>query len=322
MKFHETHFEEYISGVNKNNLHPKMDKIYKNFPLNIQDLKNIIFYGPGGTGKYSQVLYSIKKYSSMELKYERKISINLQKTQYIIKVSDIHYEVDMSLMGCNAKLLWHEIYQQITDIVSTKLNKTGILICKNFHDIPNELLETFYNYMQKNNLLNIDIKFILITQEISFIPNNIINNCELIRIPRPSKSHYLKCMNMKSITKINVENITNMKNICTYNENLMNNHKIICDKIICELMNTNNFKLLNFRDIIYDIFIYNLNIPQCVWYILIELINKKLIARETLTVILLKTYNFLQYYNNNYRPIFHLENYLLTIYVNIHKKDV
>ena len=44
MKFHETHFEEYINSNQKLNIHPKLDKIYNRFPKSIRDLKNIIFY--------------------------------------------------------------------------------------------------------------------------------------------------------------------------------------------------------------------------------------------------------------------------------------
>ena len=70
MKFHETHFEEYIK---KENLHPKLEKIYNNnFPKTINKLGNLIFYGPSGVGKYTQMLNSIKKYSPSDLKYEKK----------------------------------------------------------------------------------------------------------------------------------------------------------------------------------------------------------------------------------------------------------
>ena len=74
MKYLETHFEEYINSVEKFNLHPKLKKYYSSFP-NINNMKNIIFYGPPGVGKYSQMLYSIKKYSPSGLKYEKKISL-------------------------------------------------------------------------------------------------------------------------------------------------------------------------------------------------------------------------------------------------------
>ena len=101
MKFYETHFEEYINAIQKQNLHPKLEKIYKKFPETLNELKNLIIYGPSGVGKYTQMLYLIKKYSPTELKYEKKISVNYNKQSYFFKISDIHYEIDMSLLGCN-----------------------------------------------------------------------------------------------------------------------------------------------------------------------------------------------------------------------------
>jgi len=318
MKFYETHFEEYISENNRINLHPKLDKIYKKFPKLTQELKNLIFYGPSGTGKYSQMLKSIKKYSVTDLKYERKISVTYNKTQYFFKVSDIHYEIDMSLLGCNSKLLWHEIYQQIIDIVSAKTDKSGIIVCKYFHEIHSELLENFYSYMQQNTSIGVDIKFILLTEELSFIPDNILNCCQVINIPRPSKTLYIKCSKSKLPTKLKAENITNIKVLHLHNEDLMLQYRIICNKIIYNLVNINDLQYLKFRDILYDIFIYNLDISDCIWYILSTLIEKKMIKQEHLSKILIKTYCFFQYYNNNYRPIYHVENYFLNLAKLIH----
>ena len=318
MKFYETHFEEYISENNRINLHPKLDKIYEKFPKTIQELKNIIFYGASGTGKYTQMLKSIKKYSVTDLKYERKISVTYNKQQYFFKVSDIHYEIDMSLLGCNSKLLWHEIYQQIVDIISTKIDKSGIIVCKYFHEIHSELLENFYSYMQQNTSIGVDIKFILITEELSFIPDNILNCCEIINIPRPTKTLYVKCTKNKLPTKLKTENITNIKILHLYNEDLMLQYRIICNKIIHNLVNINDLQYLKFRDILYDIFIYNLDISDCIWYILSTLVEQKRIKKEHLSKILIKTYCFFQYYNNNYRPIYHVENYFLNLAKLIH----
>jgi hypothetical protein len=147
MKFYETHFEEYITTNQNLNLHPKLDKVFKKFPNSIQDFKNIIFYGPSGIGKYTQMLKCIKRYSPSELKYEKKISINFNKVQYFLKISDIHYEVDMSLLGCNSKLIWHEVYQQIIDIISAKIDKSGIIVCKNFLIIHYVFHENIYKQL-------------------------------------------------------------------------------------------------------------------------------------------------------------------------------
>ena len=318
MKFYETHFEEYINENNRVNLHPKLDKLYEKFPIHLQNLKNLIFFGPNGTGKYTQMLKSIKKYSPSELKYEKKISLTYNKQQYFFKISDIHYEVDMSLLGCNSKLLWHEIYQQIIDIISAKTEKSGIIVCKYFHDIHSELLDNFYSYIQKNNSIMIDLKFIIITKEISFIPDNILNCCEIINISRPSKLSYSKCVKNKIISKIKPENITNIKLLHVYNEELMLQYKIICNKIIDNLVNISELNFLKFREILYDIFIYNLDISDCVWYILYSLVEQKKIGKEKISEILIKTYCFFQYYNNNYRPIYHVEKYFLNLASIVH----
>jgi hypothetical protein len=318
MKFQETHFEEYINAVNKVNLHPKLEKYYNQFPKSIDKLRNLIFYGPSGIGKYSQMLYSIKRYSHSELKYEKKLSLLFNKDMYFFKISDIHYEIDMSLLGCNAKLLWHDIYQQIVDIVSAKVEKSGIIVCKEFHNIHSELLENFYSYMQDNNTSNINIKFILLTEEISFIPDSILNCCEIINVSRPTRTMYSKIIKNKLLNDIKVESITNIKNLHIEINDLMCPHKIMCDKIIRDIININNLKFIKFRDYLYDIFIYNLNIVECIWYILTSLIKQKNIEKRDLSSVLLKTYTFLKYYNNNYRPIYHLESYLFYLTSVVH----
>lgn len=319
MKFHETHFEEYITTNNKENIHPKLEKILNKFPKNIHDLKNIIFYGPGGVGKYTQMLRSIKKYSPSELKYEKKISITYNKQQYFFKISDIHFEVDMSLLGCNSKLLWHDIYLQIIDIISAKTDKSGIVLCKYFHEIHSELLENFYSYMQKNNTTHVDLKFILITEELSFIPDNILNCCEVINVSRPTKSIYTKCVKNKKISNnMKLDHITNIKNLHSSIDTLMQPYKIICDKIVDNIINIDDLKFLKFRDMLYDIFIYNLDITDCVWYIISKLISDKKIEQKNISDILIKTYTFFQYYNNNYRPIYHLENYIFYLVKVVH----
>jgi hypothetical protein len=320
MKFHESHFEEYVQTCQKQNLHNAIDKVIKKFPSEFKNLKNMIFFGPCGVGKYSIVLKSIKKYSPSELKYEKKISIIYNKVQYFLKISDIHYEVDLSLLGCNSKLLWHEIYVQIIDIISAKTNKNGIIVCKNFHDIHSELLENFYSYMQQNTSAAIDLKFIIISEQISFIPDNILNCCEVINVARPSKTNYEKCLNKKIYTPLN--HISNIKSVnSNVDQLLMQPYKLICNKIINVIIDNENCKFLKLRDLLYDMFIYNLDISECIWYILHTLVvTLKKIKQENVSDILIKTYTFFQYYNNNYRPIYHVENYVLFLSTMIKKE--
>jgi len=323
MKFLETHFEEYITSNNNVNLHPKLDKIFAKFPKNINELCNLIFYGPSGIGKYTQMLRAIKKYSPTDLKYEKKISIQYNKEPYYIKISDIHYEVNMSLLGCNSKTLWHDIYQQIVDIVSSKPVKSGIIICKDFHAVHIELLDVFYSYMQCKNINSkINIKYILISEEISFLPINILNCCEVINIERPSKTVYLKCLKHKCNDFPKIENVENIKMLHTRVYNLTRPYKIICDNILNKMGNINELSFLKFRDSLYEIFIYHLDITDCIWYILSSLIEENKISTKNLSDILIKTYQFLKFYNNNYRPIYHLESYLFYLISVIHGYEI
>jgi len=322
MKFLETHFEEYIQSSEKANLHPKLEKIYQTFPSKLSDLKNIIFYGPKGVGKYTQMLKSIRKYSPSDMKYEKKISVTFNKQPYFYKISDIHYEIDMSLLGCNSKLLWHDIYMQLIDIISAKSETSGIIVCKYFHHIHSELLENFYSYMQQNNATSVDLKYILITEEVSFIPDNILNCCEIIHVPRPTRALYNRSLSTKINLEVPLENISNIKLLSSLDIEdivpLLQPHKIICDKIIYEINEIQNMKFMHLRDLLYDILIYNVDITECIWYILSFFIKEKRIKSEDFSRLLIKTFSFFQYYNNNYRPIYHLENYIFFLISVVH----
>ena len=318
MKFHEIHFEHYLNANSENSLHPNLTELYKKFPEKLADLKNLIFYGPSGVGKYTQMLYCIKRYSPSELKYEKKLSVTYNKNIHFFKISDIHYEVDMSLIGCHSKMLWNEVYNQIVDIILAKNEKSGIIVCKYFHNIHSELLDIFYSYMQSLNTANIDLKFILITEELSFIPDNIINCCQLIKVPRPTRNTYNKCLKTKLKKNINLDEITNIKNIYLSVTQLMRPNEIICNKLVDVILNIDKLNFYNMREHLYDIFIYNLDPYECIWFIINKLTALHKLPGKHMTDILFKSYTFLKYYNNNYRPIYHFENFILFLVMKVH----
>ena len=363
MKYYETHYEDYINSIERYNLHPEMNKIYNRLPCRLSQFENMIIYGATGIGKYSQVLYLLKKYSPSELKYDKKITASTDKQQYIYRISDIHYEVDMSLLGCNSKLLWHEIFFQIVDIVSVKAEKIGVIMCKNFHLIHAELLEIFYSYIQQynNSQSTIKIKFIIISEHISFLPSQIINSCQVINMKRPSKERYFQMLTLsklpsthqctettenrtfyKTITEykhstidamktknildsISTEGIINTKELYSFSnidkiENIPDDiFNIICDKIIVEILKPEKLSFTEFRDVIYDILTYNLDVTECLWYIIKYLVLSDHLKSTDISDILNKTHLFLKYYNNNYRPIYHLESMFFYIINKIHK---
>ena len=337
MKYYESHYDEYINSVEKYNIHPELIDTINHFPSKNSDLNNCIFYGPTGSGKYSQVLKIIKKYSPSELKYDKKITLQNEKQNYIYKISDVHYEIDISLLGCNSKIIWHEVFLQIIDIISVKQDKFGIIVCKNFHLIHSELLEIFYSYMQQYNSQSIiKIKFFIITEHISFIPTNILNSCQIINIKRPNKEEYknMICSQQQSPTnKINIVNQIELEGILNLKEtryfSLINKtdeipkdiFNIICDNIIQEISKKEKLSFTDFRDTLYDILTYNLDVTECLWYILRYFIENNYLSSQDITDILDKSYYFLKYYNNNYRPIYHLESIMFYIINKIHKYD-
>lgn len=352
MKFYETTADEYISSIEKYNLHDELTPLYNHFPKSIKQFENMIVYGPVGSGKYSQVLYLLKKYSPSELKYEKKMTVQSEKNTYTFHISDIHYEIDMSFLGCNSKNLWHDIFFQIVDIISVKQEKIGIILCKNFHMIHSELLEIFYSYIQQFNTshMNIEVKFILLTEHISFIPSNILNSCLVVNIQKPVKHKILQMVdnnlkkpdfyheksflkritnqyskmtkkNREIVDEIDTNTLMNIKEIHSFSllktteEIPKDIFNIICDQIIKEIEYSENIHFTNFRDSLYDILIYNLDITECVWYILTHFIMNGQLKEKDISDIMQKTYTFLKYYNNNYRPIYHLESimfYLIT----------
>jgi hypothetical protein len=114
-------------------------------------------------------------------------------------------------------------------------------------------------------------------------------------VPRPSKSNYIKCIK-KLPNKLLLENITNIKNVKNlqtqqnYNEELMIQYKIICNKILDNLVKYEEINFLKFRDLLYDMFIYSLDISDCIWYIITKLISDNKIRKEHIPTILIKTY--------------------------------
>jgi Cdc6-like AAA superfamily ATPase len=314
MKFYETSYEEYIKSAEQNNLHKKYAPLYKKYSQKKNFYPNLIIYGPSGIGKYTQALLFLKQYSSSQLKYDRKMIVCFNKHDYVYRISDIHYEIDMSILGCNAKLLFHEIYNNIVDILCSNVEKVGFIVCRNFHTIHSELLELFYSYMQITPS-SMEIRFILLTECLSFIPLKIQNISTTIQLNRPSKSMYNKYFQANETEITTITNIKDMKTCVTYNQ--FNN---IIENMI-QVLHKDEFEFSVLREMIYDLFIYDVSIHNFIWNLTSKLIVTSNLESENIGEIIKYAFEVLQFFNNNYRPIYHIERLCLFMYSHIHNLD-
>jgi hypothetical protein len=128
------------------------------------------------------------------------------------------------------------------------------------------------------------------------------------------------------IQQLDIDTIINLKEIQSFalvknSENLaIDIFNIVCNQIIEDIANV-NINFVKFRDSLYEILIYNLDVSECFFYILTHFIRERRIKNSDISQVLQKTYSFLKYYNNNYRPIYHLESIFFYLIIKIHGHD-
>jgi len=192
-----------------------------------------------------------------------------QSFSMVYRIGDAHYEIDMSLLGCNAKQVWHEVYSQIVDIVSVRPDRQGVIVCKNFHAIHSDLLEIIYSYVQPQDLFGgegirsnlvgegrpaIRLYYILITEHLSFLPSRLTDRFAVLRVGRPSPEAVVAAVNARdptgrkagAVAKIlddigGNETVLNIKEVLSWSavsgtdELPKDNFNIICDALLHEL---------------------------------------------------------------------------------------
>lgn len=321
MSVYNVHFGDYLTSLDNYNLHPRMKGVWAALPRKLEDMGNIALYGPPGVGKYTQALGIIRKYSPTDLKYERKMIVPCGKTNFSVKVSDVHFEVDMTLLGCNAKSLWHSVFTQIIDVLCTKPNKQGIILCKYFSEIHSELLECFYGYMQKDISSPVKAHFIFTTEHISFFPSTITDRCMVIPFGRPSRSAYAKIDEGKLAKSIDVECITNIKTLGTPKAHVETSFLCMRDSVVKHIREIDSLNIAKLRDTLYDILIYNFGVYKCLTSVVEKLVEDGDINTPDIGVVLKELYHILKCFNNNYRPIYHLERFCLYLIVLIHDRE-
>ncbi len=261
--------EKFSDILKKNTIN---SSIYKNIP---KDFNHIIF--SGSSSKYIYALKIMEELSKSNLSYEKKIIVNYDNTEYIYRMSDIHIEINFEFLGCIAKNLWAAIYQNILSIAG---KNTFYIICRNFSKINNELMENFYTYMNDDEK---NIRFVILSDNIGCIPNEIVNCCLVMPIKKYSNE-----------------------------KNIQIKHKFI-EKITDLILNKDSISIQNMRILLYDLLIYQTDIYEIFYEVLADVNNHILIEPEKMIKLLNEIKKILKLFNNNYRSIYHLENFIITI---------
>jgi len=324
-------------------LHPQLfEKCRENIKTNLQErglsIRHFLFFGPCGVGKYYQTQAFLALFSPSGLKYQKKILITVNKQPLLFKMSDVHYEIDMALLGCNPKIVFHDFFMHVVDSIQSYISGGRrhlpyfFILCKNFHDIHSELLDIFDSYMHEQDQVPHFLRFILISEHISFLSRNILEGCEIVALSRPSHERLAACFPHFS-DKIG-EHSHEIKNVAE----LAHPHLFTVDRgggvpffvtdhlnymsqriyeALIELSTSQETEppFLPIRDLLYDLFVYQTNITDCVAYLVKRFLLLPVFAEkeDARTHLFLHVYRFFHYYNNNYRPIYHLEHLVFQI---------
>jgi len=127
---------------------------------------------------------------------------------------------------------------------------------------------------------NPKIKFIFCTRYLSFLPKHLKEICKIIPLKKVG------------------------------NEVYGNQYKPYCDKIVEFIVQGDDLFLL--REYIYQLFTYNYDIHLCLQYIYFEIMKTKRLSMTVHTLI-----PILEKYNTKYRSIYHIENFCMTLKLNL-----
>ena len=309
MSIYNVHLADYMASF-KPEFHSELKVILRSFPQTIDQLGNVCFYGPGGIGKYTQALHAISRYSPSSLKYERKLQIENGKSTIAIKISDVHFEIDFGLLGCNAKSIWHAVWMQFKDVLEARGAKRGIVLCKNVHEMHGELLECFYGYMQTKLEDDCHLVYFLLTEHVSFLPTEILSRCFMIPIKRPTPAKYKAILEGKKVTSRDATGVVNIKDLAVGNTQLKCSFDSICNKIYTSITTFRREpNYVELRETLYDLLIFNFDVHAFYQRIIERLIREERLSEALTLRVMDELPTILMCFNNNYRPIYHLERF-------------
>ena len=292
-------FDEYLRvRASQPALHPEIGAMIGG----LDGPRNLIVYGRGSIGKYYLAMDMIRAFSPLDLHYEKMMPIQYNKKTYNVRISDVHFEIDMQMLGTNSRLIWQNIFAAVLDIVEAAMTKARarFIMLKNFQDVSSEMYELLLCYIGDRITKPANIYYVVITEGVSFIHNELLEKFTVVQVPVPSEGA-LACMNEGAAA--GVWRRPSAAEARYAHEDLIFGSLARCvDGFAAD-------RCVALRNIIYDVLIYNIPPAKVLFRLMRHMMAGKAAARVDRAFFRLP--HMMAEYNNNYRPIIHLERIII-----------
>jgi DNA polymerase III delta prime subunit len=288
------------------NLIPKLKFLCKT------DITNILVYGPKGSGKLTLVKSLINTYYNTDIiEINKFVKINNKEVSF--KSSKYYFEIILDSYYNKKK--FEELLLYLCD--SNDINsKFKLIIIKNIEYINDDSFRILKYFIEKkyNN-----IRFILITSNISNINNFLKGSFLLFRVPYPNKNelfdyistiYNIKASKLKTI----INESTNLTSLFLQLEiNILNNYicpyKTYSNKFVKLLESKNINNIIKIRELLYTIMSKNYDLKLICHSILNKFLTKNSDKKKELIEL------FTNYDNTNksFKNIIHIESLLINI---------
>ena len=253
--------------------------------------EDLIVYGTDGSNKEEAVGAFLESASPSSLKYERKLVCETPKSRFFVRVSDIHYSLDLNLLGPAGLVMWNCIVDQIRGSIAASGKREGLVVCYSVEGYSAEVLNAVGQCIGDLMGRTVRIFFWFITSSMCCLPRRIAECCAVHRVPQG-------LVVQKSWETLSSENMA--KNIFS------------------EIEKGDSLEIGRLRETLYSNEIVLLTIHNIVWPLLRMVVDERAVRGRNMTVRELYKLTKLclsccNGYEGSYRPIFHLERLALEL---------
>eukprot|EP01039_Chlorochromonas_danica_P011424 gene11424-12771_t len=306
-----------------------------------------LLVGPAGVGKYTAGLRLIAASrmddtlaAAEDIPFGNPKKLVLENATCLVTAR--HYEIDLALLGCKAKDTWNAWFGQIVQSLQcTRVHKLTYLLCRNAHTLHPDVMILFSIYLEQAMCLmwsqyRIHLRFVLLTEQWSCLPPALVRLCVPVFVRRPSADRLHAWVQRATgapaaaVQSIQPWQISNLKEWIGLFEvgvpaKRLAHFTDLTDRVARTIATALRelqaappaafgMRVATLREALYDILVYNLDVGECVWTLLRDWGDPVAVRAAVLQLP-----RFWREYNNNYRPIFHLE--LLSLRL-LHNTDV